>query len=692
MKYFHEFNPLQPFNHEESLQILNNRVRLSYIPLKDSVSIQGFLQESILGDVKSNSFWCDYRDYDGYRSANGELFFDSSKNGDVVNIKYLGVGTVLRADDMNEIADRLDSLNASSESLQSDILNQRQLIKNIENHAVDALSNHDSNPNSHQDLRQSIVDMNDIFNYRLDTINQSFDGMKKSIDSSFDSVHAEIESSKIDSDSIIAEANQFTSLIHVDTLEKFVEVQRQFDGIYNAIDNGDEYLESKIARLGSNIENQFAVERLSAQNQIKSLKDELYQRIDTQSTIAADSVRTELIEVINSDDPLVDSVMLQVSKLRDEFDLITSKYYILDNRIETENQNRVDADSILADSISAVVANTSSQFDSVTANVAELSKTLYQARNAINNELDSLSADVNIANMNLINSREMFDRKVDEIKDLDSVLREEFDNMLDDFELQMNSKQEEFESDMQEIMESVDSSYDSLLTDFTNNFQSLSGMFYQTYSSLNVALVDVENMKADIVESIQSAVDDLNDELVMYTDERIEYIGSEFDSKLANLSDSVQNSINTLDDTTEQSINSILSSISALNDRISSAAVSIDNVNSNLGKTNSSLATANTNISNAQTSIGTLNTKATNIQTSLGTTNTNVANAQSSIGTLKTSITSAQTSIGTLNSTIGTVNSRYQTSVGVLAASIANKPVVLSTTNSTVAGGIWYST
>lgn len=652
MKYFHEFNPLQPFNHEESLQILNNRVRLSYIPLKDSVSIQGFLQESILGDVKANSFWCDYRDYDGYRSANGEIFFDSSKNGDVVNIKYLGVGTVLRADDMNEIADRLDSLNASSESIHSDILNQRQLIKNVENHAVDALANHDWNPNSHQDLRQSIVDMNDVFNYRLDTINQSFDGMKKSIDSSFESVHAEIESSKIDTDSIIGTANLYTDSIHSGTIEKFADMQNQFDGIYNAIDNGDEYLESKIARLGSNIENQFAVERLSAQNQIKSLKDELYQRIDTQSTIAADSVRTELIEAINSDDPLVDSVMLQVSKLRDEFDLLTSKYYILDNRIETEYQTRVDADSILAESISAVVANTSSQFVSVTANVAELSKTLYQARNAINNEIDSLSADVNLANMNLINSREIFDRKVDEIKDLDSVLREEFDNMLDDFDDQIGS-----------FIDSIDSSYDSLLTDFTDKFQSLSGNFYEMNSSLNVALVDVENMKADIVESIQSAVDDLNDELVMYTDERIEYIGSEFDSKLANLSYSVQNSINTLDDTTEQSINSILSSISALNDRISSAAVSIDNVNSNLGKTNSSLATANTNISNAQTSIG----------------------------TLKTSITSAQTSIGTLNSTIGTVNSRYQTSVGVLAASIANKPVVLSTTNSTVAGGIWYS-
>ena len=372
MKYFHEFNPLQPFNHEESLQILNNRVRLSYIPLKDSVSIQGFLQESILGDVKSNSFWCDYRDYDGYRSANGEVFFDSSRNGDVVNIKYLGVGTVLRADDMNEIADRLDSLNASSESLHSDILNQRQLIKNIESKSVDALANHDWNPNSHQDLRQSIVDMNDVFNYRLDTINQSFDGMKKSIDSSFESVHAEIESSKIDTDSIIGTANLYTDSIHSGTIEKFADMQNQFDGIYNAIDNGDEYLESKINRLGSNIENQFAVERLSAQNQIKSLKDELYQRIDTQSTIAADSVRTELIEAINSDDPLVDSVMLQVSKLRDEFDLLTSKYYILDNRIESENQTRVDADSTLADSINAVVANTSSQFDSVTANVANV--------------------------------------------------------------------------------------------------------------------------------------------------------------------------------------------------------------------------------------------------------------------------------------------------------------------------------
>ena len=405
MKYFHEFDPLHPFNHDESLQILNNKIRLSYIPLKDSVSIRGFLQESILGDVKSNSFWCDYRDSDGYRSANGEIIFDRSHDGDVVDVSYLGIGTVLRAEDMNEVADRLDSLSADSNSLHSDIFNHKLLIENNRDSAINSLSHHDSNPSAHQDLRQSLVDLNHNFDYRFDSLNQSYAGMKKSIDSAFDSIHSEILNSKIDTNSIVEESKSYTDSIHSDTIEKFADMQHQFDGFYNAIDNGDEYLELKINRLGSNIENQFAIERLSAQNQIKALKSELYQRIDTQSTIAADSVRTELIDAINRDDPMVDSILPQLSNLRDEFDLLTSKYYILVTQIDERSEELSATDSILADSINAVKSETSSQFDSITANVADLSKTLYQARNAINNELDSMRADVNLANMNLTYSR-----------------------------------------------------------------------------------------------------------------------------------------------------------------------------------------------------------------------------------------------------------------------------------------------
>ena len=110
MKYFQEFDPLHPIKYDETLQIKDRKIHLSYIPLVDSVSIRGFLQESILSDVTYNTFWCDYRFDDGYRSANGEVIFDSSANNQYVDVSYRGIGTVLRAEDMNEVAESLESL------------------------------------------------------------------------------------------------------------------------------------------------------------------------------------------------------------------------------------------------------------------------------------------------------------------------------------------------------------------------------------------------------------------------------------------------------------------------------------------------------------------------------------------------------------------------------------------------------
>ena len=145
MKYFQEFDPLHPIRYDETLQVKNRKIHLSYIPLVDSVSIKGFLQVQTPSDVNSNSFWCDYRFDDGYRSSNAEIIFDSSANDRFLEISYLGIGTVLRAEDMNEVAESLNSLDQTRQESRADIENLKIRVNVFNENAQESLQNHNQN-------------------------------------------------------------------------------------------------------------------------------------------------------------------------------------------------------------------------------------------------------------------------------------------------------------------------------------------------------------------------------------------------------------------------------------------------------------------------------------------------------------------------------------------------------------------
>lgn len=101
---FHDYDPAHPFDvANETQTIANGKIILNYVPLQDSIKIDGFHAVQSKSELASGAFFIDYRAEDNYLSADGVVFFAAEDNGKTVTVNYKGVSTLLRANHMNEI-------------------------------------------------------------------------------------------------------------------------------------------------------------------------------------------------------------------------------------------------------------------------------------------------------------------------------------------------------------------------------------------------------------------------------------------------------------------------------------------------------------------------------------------------------------------------------------------------------------
>lgn len=108
MKKYFPYNPNSTTRIQETAQIKNGKVVLRHIPQEGSVLIEGFT-ECDARIPMLNQFSCEYAADSLYRDANRVLHFNAGNNGETITINYVTVGTVVTADDMNEIKAHLDA-------------------------------------------------------------------------------------------------------------------------------------------------------------------------------------------------------------------------------------------------------------------------------------------------------------------------------------------------------------------------------------------------------------------------------------------------------------------------------------------------------------------------------------------------------------------------------------------------------
>ena len=123
LKEFHDFDPAKPFAIiSEKQTISENKIRLDHTPLKGSVFILGFTENTSGKNILSNEFYIDYQEKNGYRTASQWVTFGNGNDGRTVYINYQGVGTLLLARDMNKIENFMDSIKISTDAQTQEML------------------------------------------------------------------------------------------------------------------------------------------------------------------------------------------------------------------------------------------------------------------------------------------------------------------------------------------------------------------------------------------------------------------------------------------------------------------------------------------------------------------------------------------------------------------------------------------
>ena len=105
---FKDYDPNHPFDViGEKHTITDYKITLNYTPLKGSVSISGYTEDST-GTLANAAFYIDYDEENNYRTANQVVRFSPDAEGKEVTVSYKGVSTLLRAKHLNEIKDFME--------------------------------------------------------------------------------------------------------------------------------------------------------------------------------------------------------------------------------------------------------------------------------------------------------------------------------------------------------------------------------------------------------------------------------------------------------------------------------------------------------------------------------------------------------------------------------------------------------
>ena len=599
MKDFKPFDPLHPFQFNESLQVKNRKIHLSYIPLVDSVSIKGFLQAKTPSDVVANSFWVDYRFEDGYRSSNAEIIFDSSANDQFIDVSYLGIGTILRAEDMNEAAESLNSLDKSRNEADRNIHDLSIRAGIIESNAQDSLQFHNQNSISHKDIRDSIQASKDEFEYRLGVFDTRILGIQSRIDATDDSIESQmVDLNHFFRESLESSITQLRSEF-AESINSIDDYRDEFTGIYNSIARlGSEFQSDREATVNQ-VESLLAVERKSFSTTVNNAKSEAISRSVAEAQKFDDSLKMDFETSLRSESNARYNLGSEIQFAHRRIDNIEVSNLSLDSRLNSEMYARIESNNELQGLIATYRDDSDAQIESITSNVANLADTLYQARQATNRQIESLRANVAIAEDRMLNTAE----RLDSLTSKNQTLTESLNAGLEDIDSLKNSMEEY-----------VESRFEPVRTEFATS------------------LANFDSVISDSIQTLDRDLFELDDHIgnrEFYVDEYF----TQIESSVAAVWDEIDD---------------VEDSISALNLYDSSLQNSIGTANSNIG-------TLNSTVSTAYSRLGTLNTSLATNYTSLKSANTNISNLTSSLNALTTRVTNLENKTLTIPTTPSTV-------------------------------------
>ena len=107
MERYLPYDPSSTVRVEEQISVRDNRAFLRHIPKEGSIQIDGFVE--VDGAPIGNQFFCDYAKDSLYRDANRVIIFGSVDDFTFLTVNYIAVGTVVIADDMNEIKAHMEN-------------------------------------------------------------------------------------------------------------------------------------------------------------------------------------------------------------------------------------------------------------------------------------------------------------------------------------------------------------------------------------------------------------------------------------------------------------------------------------------------------------------------------------------------------------------------------------------------------
>ena len=128
---FHDYDPAHPFEvFGEKHIIQGSKITLDYVPLKGSVHIEGF-SENTTGTPQRGEFYIEYGAEDNYRTADQIVHFPEGYDGYLVTVDYKGVSTILRAKHMNEIK-RFMEYGASELAARMIVLHEKEMQEQMQ--------------------------------------------------------------------------------------------------------------------------------------------------------------------------------------------------------------------------------------------------------------------------------------------------------------------------------------------------------------------------------------------------------------------------------------------------------------------------------------------------------------------------------------------------------------------------------
>ena len=157
MKTFIGYNINKPTEISNEIHtIINNQIRLKYIPKIGTLKIKGYVEAKNLTTMPVNGFYIDYKEKDGYLTCEGIVTFYTGHNGLSVTCDYSAVGTILDADTLNEIKAHMERVDALLNANDDQHSSFSSLIIGVRQEAANNLAMHNIDTNAHSDIRQQL--------------------------------------------------------------------------------------------------------------------------------------------------------------------------------------------------------------------------------------------------------------------------------------------------------------------------------------------------------------------------------------------------------------------------------------------------------------------------------------------------------------------------------------------------------